>query len=77
MRGESNVFYHAMASTSKCKVSFSENVTEEEETELEQHETYHNSDSESEFYEITSSKAESICTSDDERLEIVLEFGSG
>ena len=64
-----------MTSTSKCKVSFSETVAQEEDST--QHESYYSdSDSESEFYEITSSEAESVCSSDEEdaeRLEVVLE----
>ena len=66
-----------MASTSKCKVSFSEIVTEKEMMDSGQHETSDiDSDSESDFYEITSSEPESICSSDEEdaeRLEVVLE----
>ena len=66
-----------MASTSKCKVSFSEIVTEKEMMDSAQHETSDiDSDSESDFYEITSSEPESICSSDEEdaeRLEVVLE----
>lgn len=71
------MFYIVMASTSKCKVSFSETVTEKWVAESALHETSDSgSDSESDFYEITSSKPESICSSDEEdaeRLEVVLE----
>ena len=65
-----------MASMSKCKVSFSETVTEKWVAESVLHETSDSgSDSESDFYEITSSEPESICSSDEdaERLEVVLE----
>lgn len=66
-----------MASTSKCKVSFSETVVEKGVTDSAQHETSDSdSDSESDFYEITSSEPESICSSDEEdaeRLEVVFE----
>ena len=75
LQGASNVFHLVMATTSKCKVSFSENVTEEGMADSAQHETS-DSDSESDFYEITSSEPESVCSSDEEdaeRLEVVLE----
>ena len=59
-----------MASTSKCKVSFSETVTEKWVAESVLHETSDSgSDSESDFYEITSSEPESICSSDEEDTE--------
>ena len=71
------MFYIVMSSTSKCKVSFSETVTEKWVAESALHETSDSgSDSESDFYEITSSKPESICSFDEEdaeRLEVVLE----
>ena len=66
-----------MATTSRCKVSFSENVSELGMTDPAQHESSDSdSGSESDFCEITSSEPESVCTSDEEdaeRLEVVFE----
>ena len=59
-----------MAATSKCKVSFSENVSEEGMADSPQHKTSDSdSDSESNFYKITSSEPESVCSSDEEDAE--------